>query len=161
LFIIVWDAAMKIYFDACAINRITDDQSQQRIREEAEAVEHLLDLVAAGSINWIGSPLLTFELGQNPKLQQRQDSLLLLSLVGEAFQPTSSTRTRANLLAREGYGAEDAFHLAIAEQANADWLVTVDDRFLKRAAKRPGNPWPTVINPIDLMKRSQQWPPHP
>ena len=30
---------MKIYFDACSLNRLTDDQTQLRIRQEAEASE--------------------------------------------------------------------------------------------------------------------------
>jgi len=33
--------------DVCCLNRLTDDQSQVRIREEAEAVEQVLRLVGA------------------------------------------------------------------------------------------------------------------
>jgi len=32
----------KIYLDACCINRLTDDQTQRRIREEAGAIELIL-----------------------------------------------------------------------------------------------------------------------
>jgi hypothetical protein len=32
---------VKIYFDACSLSRLTDDQMEPRIREEAEAVERV------------------------------------------------------------------------------------------------------------------------
>ena len=41
---------MKIYLDACCLNRLTDDQSQSRIAEEAEAVERILRLLRDGEI---------------------------------------------------------------------------------------------------------------
>lgn len=44
---------MRIYFDACAINCLTDDSSQQRIHDEAGAVESILRLIASGSAEMI------------------------------------------------------------------------------------------------------------
>jgi hypothetical protein len=45
--------AQRVYFDTCVLNRPLDDQSQARIRLEAEAVEHLLRAVADGKLEWI------------------------------------------------------------------------------------------------------------
>jgi hypothetical protein len=39
---------MKIYLDACCVNRLTDEQSQARIRQEAEAIERILGIVREG-----------------------------------------------------------------------------------------------------------------
>jgi hypothetical protein len=36
---------MRVYLDACCLGRLTDDQTQQRIRIEAEAVELVLALL--------------------------------------------------------------------------------------------------------------------
>jgi hypothetical protein len=36
---------VKVYFDACCLSRLTDDQAQPRIREEAEAIERVLSHV--------------------------------------------------------------------------------------------------------------------
>jgi hypothetical protein len=33
---------MRIYLDACALNRLSDDQTQPRVRAEAEGVERAL-----------------------------------------------------------------------------------------------------------------------
>jgi hypothetical protein len=46
---------LKIYLDACALNRLTDDQSQSRIHTEAEAVERVLHLVRKGEAEWKAS----------------------------------------------------------------------------------------------------------
>jgi hypothetical protein len=33
---------LRLYLDACCLNRLTDDQSQSRVRNEAETVERIL-----------------------------------------------------------------------------------------------------------------------
>jgi hypothetical protein len=62
---------MRIYFDACAINRLTDDLSQQRIHDEARAVEFVLRLIASGSAEMVASTALRLELRRNPGAGKR------------------------------------------------------------------------------------------
>lgn len=57
---------MRIHFDACCLNRLTDDQTQARIAREAEAVEQILALLHARTLEWISSALLPAEIGNNP-----------------------------------------------------------------------------------------------
>jgi hypothetical protein len=33
---------LRLYLDACCLNRLTDDQNQSRVRNEAETVERIL-----------------------------------------------------------------------------------------------------------------------
>jgi len=54
----------KIYLDACCLNRLTDDQAQHRIREEAEAVELILRGMQSGEVQWISSEALTDEINR-------------------------------------------------------------------------------------------------
>jgi hypothetical protein len=61
-----------IYLDACCINRPFDDQSQARIRLEAEAVLLLLAEIGEGKLRWIGSNVLEYEVSRTPDLQRRQ-----------------------------------------------------------------------------------------
>ena len=56
----------KIYLDACALNRLTDDQSQPRTRSEAEAVEKVLYLVWKGEAEWMASIVLEAEIRRIP-----------------------------------------------------------------------------------------------
>jgi hypothetical protein len=53
-------------------------------------------------------------------------------LTEEAFQ-------RAENLETLGYDAFDALHLACAEQAQVDELLTTDDRFIRRVQRGLGN----------------------
>ena len=148
---------MKIYLDTCALNRLTDDQSQPRIRAEAQAVERILDLVTAGEIHWIASSAMRAELQRNPNAAKREVSIALLAFASEFAEPGNSTYQRALSLATEGYGPFDALHLALAEDAHADSLLTVDDRLIVRAARTRANRLPSVLNPLDWLQRRSTW----
>ena len=54
---------MKIYFDACCLNRPFDDQRQPRIRLEAEAISLILQKLHQREWEWVGSEALVSELG--------------------------------------------------------------------------------------------------
>jgi len=147
----------KVYFDTCALNRLTDDQSQLRIREESEAITRILDLVTDGDLSWTGSNLLRAELRQNPDVDSREIAMAYLELASEFAIPESETYERALILESKGFGSFDAIHLALAEKAGVEWLFTVDDRFLNKASKHPENLRPVVINPLDWIRRRQPW----
>ena len=68
---------VKIYLDACALNRLTDDQSQSRIHAEAEAVERVLPLVRKDEAEWKTSIVLEAESRRNPNGEGRNDALAL------------------------------------------------------------------------------------
>jgi hypothetical protein len=57
---------VKIYLDVYCLNRLTDDQSQARIREEAEATERVLARVRMGSLDMISSEAVEGEARRNP-----------------------------------------------------------------------------------------------
>ena len=71
---------MRVYLDACCLARLTDDQSQPRIRREAEAVERVLFLVRHGSVVLISSEALRDEIGRNPSDERRLEGEALVSL---------------------------------------------------------------------------------
>jgi len=58
-------------------------------------------------------------------------------------------------LAALGYGSFDVLHLASAEAAKADLLLTTHDHFLKLANHNIGNPLVKVENPLSWTK---DWP---
>ena len=148
---------VRIYLDACAINRLTDDQRQARVLAEAEAVEQVLDLVTDGKVCWIASSALRAELERNPNEAKRAVSLALLPFASEFIEPNEAIFQRASALAAEGLGSFDALHLALAEQAQADCLLTTDDRFLALAARTRAHLLPSVLNPVDWWDRRSQW----
>ena len=139
---------MRIYLDACCLNRLTDDQSQSRIRQEAEAVERVLKLVRGGTIQWIASGALADEIDKNPDLERKVGNAALLAFASDVVEENDQIAHRAQALHRVGYGLFDALHLACAEAARVEALLTTDDSFIRKAARADGTPRVAVQNPL-------------
>lgn len=143
---------MKVYFDVCCLSRLTDDQTQPRIREEAEAVERVLTQVRLGLVDLIASEALEDEARRNPSWERRMEVGTLLSLGAHTVEVDDEVTQRARDLVAAGYGLFDALHLAAAESAGADVLLSTDDRLIKRAARGVGTPRIPVRNPVSWSK---------
>ena len=143
---------MRIYLDTCALNRLTDDQSQMRILLEAEAIELFFLHLMAGKVSWIASSVLEMEILKNRNAQHREDALGMLSFASEFHLPNAEVEIRARFLNTLGYGKFDALHLAIAESAKAELLLTADDQFLRQSGRCLGNPLIRVANPLDYVQ---------
>lgn len=143
---------MRVYLDACCLSRLTDDQSQARIRAEAEAVEQVLVGVRRGTVELLSSEALDDEVRRNPSMDRRVEAQTTLSLAVTSIKIDEDIALRAQSLVGLGYGPFDALHLAVAESAAADVLLTTDDRFLKRTARKLGNPRIPVQNPLSWIK---------
>ncbi|MFQ5400239.1 MAG: type II toxin-antitoxin system VapC family toxin [Anaerolineae bacterium] len=138
---------MKIYLDVCCLNRPFDDQSQERIRLEAEAVALILKRIQAGSWKWISSPVVTAEIRQTPDEARRQAMLVLTKQVDEEITMTPATASRARELAAMGFKPFDAAHLACAE-TGADIFLTMDDRLLRTAKRQADRLQVQTANPL-------------
>ena len=100
-----------------------------RIRREANAVEGILKQVETGAVEWIASDALVDEILQNPSIERRLENEGLVRLASQTVPVDLAVEERAADLAAVGYGAYDALHLATAEHAGADVLLTTDDEF--------------------------------
>ena len=98
---------MRIYFDLCALNRPFDDQRQQRVRLEAEAVLIVLEQVQIGMHELRGSAVLAFENGKNPQAERRRGVENLLSMAADPVTLTHAVLQRARQLEELGFGAYD------------------------------------------------------
>ena len=139
---------MRLYLDACCLNRLTDDQSQARVRNEAEAVEGILRLVREGQATWVTSSSLEIEISRNPDAERRHDVAALLAFSNEVVVPRSRSAERATFLQKLGFGTFDALHLASAEQGQADVFLTTDDDLLRRAGRYRNELRMRVQNPV-------------
>jgi len=138
--------------DACCLNRLTDDQSQLRIAEEAGAVEQILRLLRAKTIEWLSSAALKAETTRDPDAERRYEVEALMLLATKTILLDSRIIRRAKELEAVGYGAFDALHLSTAEAGDAEVLLTTDDRFIKLAARAVGSPRVRVLNPVEWLR---------
>ena len=126
---------MRVYFNTSALNRPLDDLSSERVRMEAEAVVALLAAVEDGTIDWIGSEYLDFEVEQDPDAARVRRVRGLLVGAHMRVPASDAVADRARALERLGLRGLDALHVACAEAGAADLLVTTDDRMIRRAAR--------------------------
>ncbi len=122
---------MKVYLDACCLNRPFDDQSQPRVRLEAEAVSLILEKFNQDEWEWVGSEVLHYEVNQHPDSETRERILSFLSLTRRVVEINEKTLKRAEELEETGFDSYDAIHLASAEFGKADVFLTTDDQILK------------------------------
>jgi predicted nucleic acid-binding protein len=140
--------ARRVYFDTCALNRPFDDQSQPRIRLEAEAVEHLLRAVDEGGLEWVSSEVVLFEILKTPDEVRREILLSLVRRAGPTIALSDDIGKRARELREQGLRDLDALHLASAEAAGAGVLVTTDNGFVRAVAGLQPASSVQVKNPV-------------
>jgi hypothetical protein len=146
---------LRVYLDTCAINRLTDDPSQMRIRLEADAMERFFRNVQSGKDFWISSSIVEYEIRRDPNPRRREDALAMLSYAKEFHLSNPTAVNRARFLKTVGYGAFDALRLAVAENSRVDLLLTTDDRFLRQAGRGLGKPSVRVANPLDYAQEAK------
>ncbi len=123
----------RVYLDKCCLDRPFDDQSQARIRLEAEAVATGVRYCTEGQWQWIGGDILFYEISKAPDLVRRE-RLLALTHGMQTVVPLSAIDVgRAQMLRSRGFKAIDALHVVAAESASCDVLLTTDDGMIAAA----------------------------
>jgi len=131
----------RVYLDVSALCRPFDDQAQMRIRLETDAVLLILSHVRSKNLTLIVSPVHRVEIAAIADLAERKHLQVLLNESGTrgSFN-LASGRQRAEELIKHGLGAADAAHLAMTEQARADF-VSCDDRLLRQCRRIQPSVW--------------------
>jgi hypothetical protein len=139
-----------VYLDICCYKRPFDDATLERIRREAEAVAKVLDAAGEGRVRLVRSPAHDLENERNPREDRRLATLLWLESADLRVSANPETNARARTLAALGFGPVHALHLAFAEQSEAQWFVTTDDRLLKHAGTERESLRVEVLRPDQL-----------
>ena len=142
----------KVYLDNCVLNRPFDDQSQERIRLETEAIILLLARLERKEWTWLGSQALELEIDQTPDAEQQARLRRVIAFVGLTLEIGDQELERASELEKLGFAGFDAVHLACAEIGRADIFLTTDDRLLRLAKRLAKKLRVKVENPLDWMK---------
>ena len=143
---------MRLFLDTCALNRPWDDQGQIRIHREAESVLFLVEEALDGRVELVTSDYLLHEVMQIADPQRRERVLALLDSASLHVSASDTWFRRATEFAAFSITGYDALHLAAAEFAGCSWLVTTDDKLLKRCQRASRITSVQPLNPAD-------WPP--
>jgi predicted nucleic acid-binding protein len=147
---------MKIYLDSCSLQRPLDSKEQIRIALEAEAVLAVLSLCESGSLDLVSSEPLIFEARRSPNVARKEYAFEVLHQAKIFIQINEEIEHRAKGLTEIGIKPLDALHLASAEQAQADYFCTCDDKFLKKA-KSIHKLKTKIVSPIELIEEIERW----
>lgn len=142
------EQVVKLYLDVCCLQRPFDDQTQARIRLEAEAIKLILDRIEDGQFEWLTSEVVDYEIAQNPDAERALKAKLLADHAGKKVIVDTIETARAGELERLGFTGFDALHLACAESGDADVFLTTDDKLMKRAIRVSKKLDVRVANPL-------------
>jgi len=143
---------IKVYLDICSWYRPFDDQSQIRIRMEAEAVQIILEMSDLGQIEISISDIIFYENSGTKDLVKMQNVKELLKSCNNYIPYDQNIQKRAFELSKEGLAPLDALHLASAETGGVEYFVTTDDKFQKRYDQLHDRIRTKMLNPIDFVK---------
>jgi hypothetical protein len=104
---------MRLYIDLSCFNRPFDDQRQERIRREAEAVFAILSRIVEGKDTLIWSWVMSFENAKHPKPDRRDEIAIWENRAELVIALSPGIEERTHQLEKQGMPALDAAHLAL------------------------------------------------
>ena len=126
---------MLLYLDLNCFNRPFDDQSQDRIVRESAAIFSVLQRIIDGIDRLAWSAMVDFEHAQHPLVDRRTEIAHWAQRAVANVGISEQVFARAQALTEAGFGALDAAHVACAEAAACDCLLTCDDRLIRGARR--------------------------
>ena len=119
---------------------------------EAEAVLLILKRCESGEWHWVSSAVLSYEVGRIPSRERRTRVKELLRGAKEVFPLSDSAVERGEELKGLGLQTYDALHVACAEQASVNILLTTDDRLVRATARNADKVKVPVKNPLTWLQ---------
>jgi predicted nucleic acid-binding protein len=129
---------LRIYLDVCCLNRPFDDQTQDRLRFESEAILMILHRCEIGKWELVTSEAIDAEISKIPNEERREKVAILVSLSKRVVLVDEEIEKRALFLRKKGFKPFDALHIACAEKGKADVFLTTDDKVLRQARRNKG-----------------------
>lgn len=140
---------LKIYLDNCCLNRPFDENTSDRINMEAEAILSIVWRCQQKEWKLIGSNILELEMNKMSNEYKRQKVTNLYTVAENKVVVDDEVKSRAIEIQKGGIKIIDSFHIALAEKAKSDVLLTTDDLLEKKANKM--NLKIKVYNPVNWL----------
>lgn len=121
---------MKLYMDVCCLNRPFDDQTQDRIRIESDAILAILTKCMSGEWLLLSSEVLDIEISNIHDVWKKSKVRELYKLAKEKIILNDHIIKRALEIQKSGIKSFDSLHVASAEYSKADVFFTTDKKLL-------------------------------
>jgi hypothetical protein len=126
---------MRLYIDLSCFNRPFDDQGQERIRRETQAVLDVLRRIIEGSDTLVWSWVISFENDKHPSSDRRDEIAVWEARSERSIAVNAALEERTRQIAQQGIPALDAAHLASAEAGGHGKFVLLFSYQSWRAAR--------------------------
>jgi predicted nucleic acid-binding protein len=127
---------MDIYLDNCCYSRPFDDQGQDRIHLESEAVLAIIKRGRLKQDNIWGSSALKLEMDGIKDITKKEKVELLYQIARNEITFSDDVALRASdIMSLSSIRSFDAIHVAVAKKGEVDYFLTTDTRLEKACEK--------------------------
>ncbi len=126
---------MRLYLDVCCLNRPFDDQTQEKIHLETEAILIILSNISSDQWELVGSDVIDFEISKILDMERKKKVELLSQKISKKQQINTELIQRAKIIEKKGIKPFDALHIASAEYSQSDYMITTDKEIVKKYQK--------------------------
>jgi predicted nucleic acid-binding protein len=140
----------RVCLDNCCNSRLFDGDTSPKVKAQADAIRRIINNRRRGGYVIIGSFAAETEMARIPDDEKRRVAEQnYKESIDETVKFSEQIITRAQKLESMGLKAMDARHLAAAEAAKADYLLTTDEKFIRKCQNRNITAV-KVIDPLDF-----------
>jgi hypothetical protein len=143
---------LKIYLDTCFYNRPFDDQTDEKIHIETEAIVTIFKLKDENRIKIIGSEIIDYETENITDFEKKMQVSNIIEMADEKIYINDDIEDRAKKLVSLGFKPFDALHIAASENQRTDFFITTDIKLLNLSKRLKSELLVTVNNPIEFIK---------
>ena len=136
----------------CCLNRPFDNQLQERIKLESEAIILIFRHIEENDWQWISSEVVDFEVNKIPNMERKQRIQSLKIFPHHFVLIDEISIQRGEFLHDKGFSTYDALHIACAEQEHAEILLTTDDKLCHLASRYQQELAVRVVNPLHWLQ---------
>ncbi len=139
---------MKVYFDVCCLNRPFDDQKQDRVHLEAEAILSVLKHIDEGEWELVSSDAVIYEINKTADAERRE-RLLSINNSAQSYVVVDKTIFERGAVIQEmGFTTYDAMHIACAESVQVDIFLSTDKKLINKALRNKSKLFVAIENPL-------------
>ena len=143
---------IRIYLDTCCYNRPFDDQTDEKIHIETEAIITIFRMKDENKVKIIGSEIIDYETENIIDTGKKMKVSNIIEIADEKVYINDDMEERAKYLESLGFKGFDALHIAASENGKADFFVSTDIKLLKLAGIKKHELTVKTLNPIELIE---------